>query len=565
VAFAPSSCAKNRSSAACTTITVTGAGADISGQRDEFSFVHRQLVGDGVIVARVSSLQLKSNSSKAGLMIRESLEATARHAFVSVSAGNGLAFQRRSSPGGASAQVTGGPGTSPIWLKLERQGNTLTAFRSGDGTVWARIGTETLSLPLTVHVGLAVTSATVSATTTGVFSQVAVSMPPSKWITTDVGRTVTPGNVAETAGTFIVSTASRGIGAVTDGLTFHARFIKGDVDIITRVAGIQGTSGLKRAGIMLRESLDDDAAFAALVAVTPRGAAFQRRLGTGFPSLEKGATKGGFPMWLKVERRGDLVSTFTSTDGRVWTFFGSEVLDLPPSIFVGLTAWNPQTGGVAIGVFDNTVVRELQPPVNQRPVVELTAPVPDALLDTGNRLVISADADDADGAIAGVDFYAEGTWIGSAFAAPYSITWTNTLAGIYRIAVVVRDNDGDMTTSVERKVTFRGTASNNNSNNQAPDTDSLEGPQYQLAFTSADHYTLVDSYIVDVFAAGANPNAGVPVRRLMVGKPSLIDGEVMIDVTYTLASLPSGTYFFSVTAVGYWGSSRSAPSPPFVH
>jgi hypothetical protein len=564
VAFAPSSCAKNRSSAACTTITVTAAGADISGQRDEFMFVYRQLTGDGAIVARVSSLQQKSTWSKAGLMVRESLSATARHASVFASAGNGLVFQRRSASGGVAAQVTGGPGIAPVWLKLERRGDRLTAFRSADGVGWARIGTEIMALPPTVYVGLTVTSANVSLATTGVFSQVAVSLPPSEWITADIGRTVTAGSVTATGITFVLTAVARGIGAITDGLTFHARFVRGDVDIVTRVAGTLGTNGVKRAGIMLRESLDDDAAFAALMTLTPRGAAFQRRLGTGFSSLEKSVPAGALPAWLKLERRGDLVSAFTSTDGRVWTFVGSEVLDLPPAIFIGLTAWNQQTGGVATGVFDNTKVRELQPLVNQRPVVELTAPVPGALLDAGSSIVISADADDADGAITGVDFYAEGTWIGSAFAAPYSIAWTSTLAGTYRIAVVVRDNNGDMTTSAERKVTFRGPASNK-SNNQAPNSDLPDDPQYQLAFTSADHYTLVDNYVVDVFAAGTNPKTGVPLRRLMVGKPSLIDGEVMIDITYTLASLPAGTYFFSVTAVGYWGSSRSAPSPPFVH
>src|SRR5688572_13827364 len=52
--------------------TVNGAGADIWGSADQFRFVYRQWTGDGVITARVASLQGAHEWSKAGVMIRES-------------------------------------------------------------------------------------------------------------------------------------------------------------------------------------------------------------------------------------------------------------------------------------------------------------------------------------------------------------------------------------------------------------------------------------------------------------------------------------------------------------
>src|SRR3954462_15635986 len=54
------------------TYSVTGAGADIWGTADQFTFVYRQLTGDGSVVARVSSVQSIDAWSKAGVMVRES-------------------------------------------------------------------------------------------------------------------------------------------------------------------------------------------------------------------------------------------------------------------------------------------------------------------------------------------------------------------------------------------------------------------------------------------------------------------------------------------------------------
>src|SRR5688500_8983166 len=45
---------------------VSGSGWDIGGKADQFTFVYRQLTGDGTIIARVASLQQANAYSKAG-------------------------------------------------------------------------------------------------------------------------------------------------------------------------------------------------------------------------------------------------------------------------------------------------------------------------------------------------------------------------------------------------------------------------------------------------------------------------------------------------------------------
>jgi hypothetical protein len=62
-----------------------------------------------------------------------------------------------------TGETPGLPGTvsaaSPRWLRLGRDGDTLTGYDSADGTHWTRVGTVRLAgLPSTVQAGLFVTS-----------------------------------------------------------------------------------------------------------------------------------------------------------------------------------------------------------------------------------------------------------------------------------------------------------------------------------------------------------------------------------------------------------------------
>ncbi len=68
--------------------TVVANGNDIWNAADQMRFTYAGLVGDGQIVARVSGVENTDGWAKAGVMIRESLAANARHAFTAVSATN---------------------------------------------------------------------------------------------------------------------------------------------------------------------------------------------------------------------------------------------------------------------------------------------------------------------------------------------------------------------------------------------------------------------------------------------------------------------------------------------
>jgi regulation of enolase protein 1 (concanavalin A-like superfamily) len=154
------------------TFTITGSGADIWGTADAFHYVYEPLTGDGSIRARVVSVQNVASWSKAGVMIRETLDAGSKHAFVLVSASKGVAFQRREMTAGTSVSTSGSLSAPPRWVRLDRTGDTFTAYESADGVQWSMVGTDTISMALTVEIGLAVTSHTTSASATAVLDSV---------------------------------------------------------------------------------------------------------------------------------------------------------------------------------------------------------------------------------------------------------------------------------------------------------------------------------------------------------------------------------------------------------
>ena len=154
--------------------TVTGAGIDIGDTSDQFSFVYRQLTGDGTVVARVETLQQADEWSKAGVMIRETLDAGSKNAFTLASTARRLAFQRRTETSSITASTIV-KGAVPRWLKLERRGGTFISSVSRNGSTWQTIDTQSIQMGTTVYAGLAVTSHNAAQAVSATFSNVSLT------------------------------------------------------------------------------------------------------------------------------------------------------------------------------------------------------------------------------------------------------------------------------------------------------------------------------------------------------------------------------------------------------
>ena len=145
------------------TYEVTGAGNDIWGNADQFTYAYKTLNGDASMVARVVSNGSGSNEwAKGGVMIRQSLGAGSQHAFMPITGGggNGASFQRRIETDGSSSNSDSGETVAPpYWVKLDRVGNSFSGSISPDGETWTQLGDPVeIAMADPVLIGLAVTS-----------------------------------------------------------------------------------------------------------------------------------------------------------------------------------------------------------------------------------------------------------------------------------------------------------------------------------------------------------------------------------------------------------------------
>ena len=157
--------------------TVNGSGADIWNTSDEFHFVRKQKSGDGTIIARVTGVTNTDPWAKAGIMIRESLNANSQHVMMMVGWNNNSGLLVRSTSG-ASTTLTGGAWSwLPTWVKIVRVGNTFTGYQSQDGSTWSQVGSVTVSMSSSVHIGLAVTSHNDGTICTGTIDNLSMTWP----------------------------------------------------------------------------------------------------------------------------------------------------------------------------------------------------------------------------------------------------------------------------------------------------------------------------------------------------------------------------------------------------
>jgi hypothetical protein len=104
--------------------------------------------------------------AKAGLMLRDALDSGARHASLLIAAPSGLHAQWRPEAHAGSGDVTKGPipaaPDEPLLLRLTRRGNTITTEYSSDHGKSFHPASDPMTfdrpLPLTLHVGLVITS-----------------------------------------------------------------------------------------------------------------------------------------------------------------------------------------------------------------------------------------------------------------------------------------------------------------------------------------------------------------------------------------------------------------------
>ena len=138
--------------------SIKGSVSDSIDTWDQFHYVYQQRKGDFIVTAEIRNMDQTDTSAKAGIMIREALDGSSKHAMVALIPENGIVFQRRIEIGGSSFHTAGSVVTAPHWIRLIRQNNKFTGYESNDGVTWLEVGKEFVSMSPVVFCGLVVMS-----------------------------------------------------------------------------------------------------------------------------------------------------------------------------------------------------------------------------------------------------------------------------------------------------------------------------------------------------------------------------------------------------------------------
>ena len=202
---------------------------------------------------------------------------------------------------------------------------------------------------------------------------------PSPWENKDIGRVGIRGSVNFDGSVYRIEGAGMGIDSLHDECQFDYRSLNGDGEITARFVP-QPASQFSQMGLMMREALTEDAPFVSLL-IYPQKAGqieapvwqeklFIRNGGNSKtnknqpaysltpPAVSWGRLTGY--VWLRLQRKGNTFTGYTSYDGKEWIKIGTEIVPLKKSLLIGI----PVASGIktvsTILQFDNVSVKNLQ-------------------------------------------------------------------------------------------------------------------------------------------------------------------------------------------------------------
>jgi regulation of enolase protein 1 (concanavalin A-like superfamily) len=137
------------------TFVSTNYGKAIGNNSDSFHYIYKPLYGDGTIQARVTVNS--ANYSQTGVMMRETLEPSAKQVSIYLKPGTQEAILGyRSTAGSGTFEIAAKGAKNPYWVKLVRSSDKFSSYMSSDGLTWTQVGpTTTVPMKTAIYFGFA--------------------------------------------------------------------------------------------------------------------------------------------------------------------------------------------------------------------------------------------------------------------------------------------------------------------------------------------------------------------------------------------------------------------------
>jgi fibronectin type 3 domain-containing protein len=181
----------------------------------------------------------------------------------------------------------------------------------------------------------------------------AVSLASSGLTLTTLGTQTAGRSVSYANGVWTMTGLGNGCWSdVSDDCQFAYQAMTGDCAMVARV-----TSSQQQAGLMIRDNLTAAVSqrmwIAILSSTTPNKVESRS---TGWTATWGGSNWArrsqdlppGLPYWLKIERKGTVITSYSSQDGTSWSpIISSDFANLPATVYVGMLTSRPTTANTA--------------------------------------------------------------------------------------------------------------------------------------------------------------------------------------------------------------------------
>jgi hypothetical protein len=172
----------------------------------------------------------------------------------------------------------------------------------------------------------------------------------------DVGAPALAGSGSQSAGVWTIAGSGADVWGTSDQFHFDYWTLPGDGTITARVVSVTNTSFYAKAGLMMRQSLAANAAYAFAPAL-PTLSVFQYRTGAGGSASSSGYYPASYPVWLRLVRANGNLTAYASPDGAAWQQMGNTVsVGLTGAVYAGLAVTSQNNTKLNTAVFDNVSI-----------------------------------------------------------------------------------------------------------------------------------------------------------------------------------------------------------------
>mmetsp|Transcript_33054 Transcript_33054/g.79966 ORF Transcript_33054/g.79966 Transcript_33054/m.79966 type:complete len:407 (+) Transcript_33054:115-1335(+) len=304
---------------------VYGTGSDIWGSNDSFHYLNLPKTGDVTVTLLAKSFATTTTNgnthewAKAGVMIRDSLDASAPYAMMTLTGRGRLAHQSRVDPGIGTDSHHDWDVThsgKEVWLRLVKEGSRITSYvKDVEDFGFRMFHYTTVNFSEDdggeFYVGIAVSSQDNSHEARFETSDLEIldEAVHTDGMIVDIGETGRAAMAREVAqNVFEIQGAGKDIGGTHDDFAFYAAPASGDITATLLLSTLSRRTKDTKGGLMMRASHATDAPHVSLLVQSSTGVTLMYRAAPGGNTVSKNVGVHEGDVELRLAKDGNSVA-----------------------------------------------------------------------------------------------------------------------------------------------------------------------------------------------------------------------------------------------------------------